>query len=124
MLDAVIIVVLGEYIMWRALGLPERFLDQPATLIFNAGWAATPFALIWSFHKSLDKCGNLLLSSAAGLALTFAGWAWYYRGVYIHHTTNAASATDIGLGLLMLLLPAIVFAVMLFIALVTRLRGN
>lgn len=122
-LDAILIVVLGEYILCRSLGAPELFLSEPAVIVFNAAWAASPFALIGSFHKALQRRGNLLLSSAAGLAVTFAGWAWFYHRIY-EAGQSGGFASVLAPGLLILLLPALVFAVMMFIALVTRLRGN
>jgi len=122
--DAMLIVVIGEYIYARAIGQSGVFLDNIGTTVFNAGWAAAPFALLWAFHKPLEKRGNLLLASAAGLALIFAGWTAHYRSGYLRYMDGAQDAVNIRATLIILMLPAFVFAIMLFIALVTRLRGN
>lgn len=122
--DAILIVVIGEYIYARAIGQPGLFLDNIGASIFNAGWAATPFALLLAFHNPLEQRGNLLLASAAGLALTFAGWAAHYRSGYLTYMATGQDSAQIKMTLIILMMPVIVFAVMLFISLVTRLRGN
>lgn len=122
--DALIIVIIGEYIYARAIGQPDVFLDQIGMTVFYAGWAAAPFALLWTFHKQLEKRGNLLLASAAGLALILAGWTAHYRGGYLRYMDGGQDGANIPATLIILMLPVLVFAIMLFIALVTRLRGN
>ncbi len=123
-LDAILIVVIGEYIYARAIGQADIFMDQIGTTVFNAGWAAAPFALLWAFHSPLEKRGNLLLASAAGLALIFAGWTAHYRSGYLRYMDGAQDGAQIPMSLIILMLPVLVFAMMLFISLVTRLRGN
>jgi len=122
--DAMLIVVIGEYIYARAIGQPGVFLDNIGTTVFNAGWAAAPFALLWAFHTPLEKRGNLLLASSAGLALIFAGWTAHYRGGYLSVMSGAQDGANIPMSLTILILPVLVFAMMLLIALVTRARGN
>ena len=122
--DAILIVIIGEYIYARAIGMPETFFDSVGTTVFNAGWAAAPFALLWAFHSPLEKRGNLLLASAAGLALIFAGWTAHYRSGYLRYMDGAQDGAQIPMSLIILMLPVLVFAMMLFISLVTRLRGN
>lgn len=116
--------ILADAVIWFGSAQPERFFKDPEIKLFNVAWAAAPF-LVWAFTCLIVRrlAGGYTSAVAVGLVATLGGWAWVaWEGLSTQ--LGAATAAVPGLGMVMLGLPLMVFALMFVTSVVVQIGPN
>ena len=95
---------LADVFVFGATGRAARILEAPGILIFNAGFAASPFiliGLIMAARKSVTKALWI------GFCLTALLWALYAGAGWSYHTYEQGGTFSIVLFMLLMIWPFI-----------------
>lgn len=124
-LVAFAIVVVAQASVWVLTAQLERVLDEPLITPINASWAAAPFAaLAWVASACRWGARRWRRASRVGLVVTALFWLWVAIEGVLAQTVRSGGGADIGLGVVMLALPALVLALMLVVGVASRDRAS
>ena len=100
---------LTDIFVLGATGRAAGILEEPAILIFNAGFAASPFILIGLVMAARKSVMRALW---VGFGLTVLLWASYAAAGWSYHINEKGGGTSIGLFMLLMIWPFIVTIIM------------
>jgi hypothetical protein len=100
---------LADILVFGATGRAERILQDPGVLIFNAGFAASPFILIGLVMLARKSVARALW---IGFGLTVLLWGCYAASGWFYHLNEKGGGANIALFMLMMVWPFIVTILM------------
>ena len=100
---------LADIFVFGATGRAARILEEPGILIFNAGFAASPFILIGLIMAARKSVTRALW---VGFGLTALLWAAYAVAGWSYHSYGTGGEISIALFILMMVWPFIVTILM------------
>jgi len=100
---------LADVFVFGSTGRVQRILEEPGVLLFNAGFAASPFILIGLIMTARKSVTRALWIGAALTALLWMAYAWSGRAYHVNQESGGAS---IGLFMIMMIWPFVVTIVM------------
>ena len=100
---------LADIFVFGVTGRAERILQDPGILIFNAGFAASPFILIGLVMLARKSVTRALW---VGCGLTVLLWACYAASGWFYHLNEKGGNASIALFMLMMVWPFIVTILM------------
>ncbi|MEP3889562.1 MAG: hypothetical protein ABJN69_03785 [Hellea sp.] len=100
---------LADVFVFGATGRAARILEEPGILIFNAGFAASPFILIGLIMAARKSVTRALW---IGCGLTALLWAAYAGAGWSYHIHEKGGEISIAIFILMMVWPFIVTILM------------
>ena len=100
---------LTDILVLGTTGRAARILEEPGILIFNAGFAASPFILIGLIMAARKSVTRALW---IGFCLTALLWAAYGGSGWFYHVHEKGGGANIGLFMLVMIWPFLVTILM------------
>lgn len=100
---------LADIFVFGTTGRAARILEEPGILIFNAGFAASPFILIGLIMAARKSVTRALW---VGFGLTALLWAAYAGAGWSYHSYGTGGEISIALFILLMVWPFIVTILM------------
>ena len=111
--------LLARLFVMFASGTFIPFLEESEILLYNSFWAAAPFlvfAVLAFFIKRFNSA--FYAASITGLVITVVFWSWIAAESALHQAGVLGGGVNIGLGLILLVLPLVVFIAMTIVVFV------
>ena len=107
--------------IWLSSRQPERLFEGPVLMLFAAAWAALPF-LAWALvcSRSNSRAKHFRRVCGLGLLGALVIWGWIFWAGYQQQAGTAMADSTVNVGLVMLAMPLVMFALLFGIDAISR----